>query len=350
MNNIDCSVIIPAYNAEKSIIKCLNSFELSNDKYKNTLEIIVVNDGSSDKTESIATQYLKDFCNCKVISKKNGGVSSARNVGIGAAEGKYIYFCDSDDMVIRDTLDQMITTADNINCDIIIAQYLHNSNRGIVKGTDSFETNVLLNREYIIKNVLSLFVLENGPASLWNKLYRNKLITENGISFDECRSHGEDWAFNIDYFSIASNMYVIDKAVYNYIQDGTQGDFEKYGKNVGFGLIEGQKKIFELNNKYHFFEEDSFEIKNAKKRFISLCIGYLELKNITVKEKLKFLSNKYVKDALNILIKLKPNELPGWTRKNHFAILLLKLKLYKILIWLHYLFGLNMIPSIKVNS
>ena len=343
MSNIICSVIIPAYNAERTIIKCLESIGAQT-AFDRNLEIIIVNDGSKDKTSEIAKCYLKGLDGYKVIDKPNGGVSSARNVGIIEASGKYVYFCDADDMVIRSTLDKMIIAAKTTDCDILIAKYVTSDHINI-PNQDGLITNKLLDRQYIEREILSSYVRGQGPAPIWNKLFKRDVIIQNGLKFDESRTHGEDWAFNIDYFSVAESMYAINDVIYIYNNEGTRGGFEKYGGNIAVGLIDGHKRIIDLNNQYHFYREDSVEFRNATKRFICLCIGYLELNNISVKEKKAFLKNRYVDNAIKLLLKLKKNDLPGWTWKNHVAMRLLKDGRVKSLIILHYKLKLMMIPN-----
>lgn len=99
------SIIIPAYNAERSIVRCINS--VAKQTYRN-IEIIVINDGSTDKTLELLKKIECEHSNIKVINKRNGGVSKARNDGISNAKGKYIYFADSDYYINEDTISKMV--------------------------------------------------------------------------------------------------------------------------------------------------------------------------------------------------------------------------------------------------
>ena len=118
----------------------------------------------------------------------------------------------------------------------------------------------------------------------------------------------------------------------------------QHNKYLEYSLVHNYKKAVQLNNEYKFFSENSFEFKNMTRRFVCLCIGYLELENVSRNQKIKFLKNEYVLGAIHLLLKLKKRELPGWTRRNHFSMILLKLKLYRLLILLHYKLKLNLIP------
>lgn len=347
MCNALCSVIIPAYNAEKTIERCLQSFKLYDSAYLD-LEVIVVNDGSKDGTKEIAENYFATSRGGRVIDSPNRGVSSARNIGLKEAKGKWVFFCDADDVIIRNTLDEMIKIAEAVNCDILVGKYAHSDNVD-TPNDDGFFSDKLLDRKYIEKTVLSSYVKGKGPTSIWKNLYKLDVITSNRISFDEARTHGEDYAFNIDFFCRAQSMYVINDIVYIYNYSPQDG-FEKYGGNIGKGLIDDHKRIMELNDKYGFYEKDSYEIRYAMKRFICLCIGYLEHDNLSKKRKKEFLRNWYVSDAIEQLIKLEKNDLPGWNWKNHIAMRLLKIGNIKILMILHYGLGLNLIPNYSKSN
>ncbi|TXE10896.1 glycosyltransferase [Gelidibacter salicanalis] len=112
------SIIIPVYNVEKYIAQCLDSV-LNQDLGPEEYEIIVVNDGSTDSSAEIAHSYARNNTNIKVIDKENGGVGSARNCGMDLAIGKYIYFIDSDDYLIKNSLKKLIDTCENNNLDML---------------------------------------------------------------------------------------------------------------------------------------------------------------------------------------------------------------------------------------
>ena len=116
MNKEKVSVIIPAYNAEPFIERAIDS--VLSQTYKN-VEIIVINDGSTDKTEQKVKAYIEKYENIKLISTENGGVCRARNIGIETASGEYISFLDADDELLPDALEVMISVANEKNADII---------------------------------------------------------------------------------------------------------------------------------------------------------------------------------------------------------------------------------------
>ena len=341
-DNIVCSVIIPAYNAEKTILNCLNSFDL-HEINKHHFEIIVVNDGSSDNTSNLVKNFFQKIKNCIVIDKENGGVSSARNIGLKNATGKYIFFCDADDKVIQSNLFKMIEYAEQFDCDVLIAKYKTKNTKGYKE--DHLPSYQLLDKKGIEDLILSRYIIGEGISSIWNKLFRRDIIVKYKIEFDEQRTLGEDWAFNLVFFDKAKSVYVINEIVYIYSLDNQQGDLNKYSKGLAYSLIDNYKKINELIDRNEKYKRNSSEFINETKNFIRFCIGYLELSSVEKKEKITFLKNEYVIKALNILYELQIGDLANWTRRNHFAIWLLKHYHYRILITLHYRFKIKMIPD-----
>lgn len=329
---VKCSVIIPAYNAEKSIINCLDSIVKGSDE---SFEIIVVNDGSTDNTCAVVSEYAKGNSAIRLINKQNGGVSSARNVGIKHASGKYIFFADSDDLVFIDTLKYMISKAEETNADLIVANHVKrfvNVKRDeISRCALPFETS--LGEEYVKKEIFPKIF--NGQAhdlaSLCDKLYFREIVVKNGLAIDERRTHGEDWAFNIDYLKHVKLLFVVDKEVFVYSLDGTQ-NYAKYSKGLAYSLIDGHKKAEELNEQYVGYKKDSVEYAKFKGRFAEQTIAYLTLKECARKEKKQYLKDKIVKDSFKYLRKLDTDKLreAGFSRRDKFAFMLLNFGAYKL--------------------
>lgn len=175
------SIIIPVYNGEEYIERCLDS--ISKQSYEN-IEIIIINDGSTDNTQLICDGYLEKECRARVVSKENEGVSVARNAGLDLAVGDYIYFADADDYVLQDGLKELVNRASETAADIVVAGYHVNNGAHeskvpplITKDTDDF--------------LCSIFTGKNHSA-LWNKLFSRKLFDK--IRFSENLSYMEDKA------------------------------------------------------------------------------------------------------------------------------------------------------------
>ncbi|HFI0601863.1 TPA: glycosyltransferase family 2 protein [Streptococcus suis] len=202
------TIIIPVYNSSNYLEKCLTS--LVNQSYKG-IRIIVVNDGSTDNSLEIAKSFSNKFENIKVIDKANGGVSSARNIGIKNTETDYLMFVDSDDYLDEYYVERLIS--DVYDEDLVIGYHTQFDSNGIVKkqlvncrqGKYNFRD---LSREEI--NELYKKNILNAP---WCKLYKLELISE---FFNEEMSLGEDLLFNLNYFQYVEKIRFVDEYGYYY--------------------------------------------------------------------------------------------------------------------------------------
>ncbi len=187
MNNELISVIIPIYNVEKYLEKCIES--IINQTYKN-LEIILVDDGSKDKSDEICDEYAKKDNRIKVIHKENSGVSSARNVGIENSKGEYISFVDSDDWLEKDFIEKLHNIIKENNSDLAQSGYYR------VVGENKEKINSTENIENIDKNEFLIRVLspQTGFGLCHMKLIKKKIIGD--IRFNENLKAGEDALFN----------------------------------------------------------------------------------------------------------------------------------------------------------
>lgn len=213
------SIIVPAYNAEKCIIACVES--LVNQTYRD-IEIILVNDGSTDSTASILDELRKKDARIKVINKKNGGVSSARNTGIKAAKGEYIMFCDSDDIPDLKWCEELAACAEKYPDRMPVCGYRcvypNSDKESLVHAVAKPIKNDEGYSFYETKDILLL--LESAVFfSPWNKLYKTEIIHSNCLIFDETLSLGEDCVFNLNYvFFLGGRIADTNKILYVYLQ------------------------------------------------------------------------------------------------------------------------------------
>ncbi len=199
------SVIVPVYNRKETLVRCVKSLL---DQTFSELEIILVDDGSTDGSGAVCNALSREDIRIRVIHKENGGVSSARNAGIEAAKGEYLMFMDSDDYAELQMAEKLLESIGDD--DIAICGFHHHyQGRDIVR-----IPNVPGQRGD--ENFLSLYGqgFMNMP---WNKLYRRELAGR----FDESLSLGEDLLFNLDYLRRTDGITVVKEALCHYIQDDT---------------------------------------------------------------------------------------------------------------------------------
>lgn len=228
----EVSIIVPIYNSESNLNICIES--LLNQTFKN-IEIILVNDGSIDKSGEICDNYAKIDNRISVFHKKNGGVSSARNLGINKSSGKYIMFCDSDDWMENNCVEVLYNKISKFDTDIIYSgvyreEYLNNVKiKDKVSGvSQELHLNVseLYNYlEYIINSIESPFL------SPWAKLYRGDIIRNNNLYFDEKMVCLEDFYFNIQFLEHSNTMYFSKDIKYHYIGIRGKGGVQNRNKN-----------------------------------------------------------------------------------------------------------------------
>lgn len=218
MNNDLISVVVPCYNVEKYLEKCVDS--IINQTYQN-LEIILVDDGATDSTPELCDKLALTDSRIKVIHKQNGGLSDARNAGLTIANGKYITFFDSDDWIEPETLKVAIEEMMNNNLDLVVWGYTADfvdsdekliSNRNCaVNGICELGAN---NTVLTQKNTLGI----SGYA--WNKLYKTEIIKNNNLLFEKGISLVEDILFNSAYFCKCNKIEFINYIGNHYIQRG----------------------------------------------------------------------------------------------------------------------------------
>lgn len=197
------SFIIPAYNTEKNIEKCVES--ITKQKTSIDYEVLIVNDGSKDGTGCRAEMLERTFSQVRVINKNNGGVSSARNCGINNAKGDYVTFCDSDD-IIADDFFEKIQGYEDYDLTVYGYKYIVQEKTNIISSSNCCLVNDEQAFLHLYKNRLF------NPV--WNKIYKKELIQN---LFDEEYLIGEDLLFNIQYLPVASDIRVLKDPLYEYI-------------------------------------------------------------------------------------------------------------------------------------
>jgi len=200
-NTPKISVIIPVYNGEKYIVQCLENMLCQT--YKN-LEVIVVNDGSTDKSSEIARKFP-----VKVIDQKNGGVSVARNAGIDCATGDFIHFMDVDDLICLDYYEKMMAASLATNADMVCCEVIHERLPGL---SLRFCEKLLVS---IIEDKMLLTNVRNQGAC-YKYLFRTDFLKTTGLKFDKHFRNAQDLVFSFQAVYYANKIATVPQAVYFY--------------------------------------------------------------------------------------------------------------------------------------
>jgi len=207
MEDVKISIIVPIYNTEKFLSKCLDS--IVGQTYQN-LEIILVNDGSTDSCGDICDEYAACDNRIQVIHKLNGGVSSARNAGLAVATGEWLGWVDSDDWIEPDMYAYLLTHAKDSDADIAVcSRFERYYNRCVFRG---WEREEVLNTTQAMELLLKNDIMQNY---LCDKIWRHDLF--NGVSFPEGHTF-EDIAVMHRLFAAAERIVCLPRAMYNYFQ------------------------------------------------------------------------------------------------------------------------------------
>lgn len=251
---IKVSIIIPVYNTEKYLKRCIESVIKQSLK---EIEIIIINDGSPDKSQKIIDKYKAIDSRIKSFYKQNGGVASARNKGLIEAKGEYILQIDSDDWIKEECIMDMYKKAKELNLDILISDYIldyENGNEKYVKDLEIQENKIINTNEYI-----KLFFESKITPAIWNKLYKREIYMKNNILYPEHVSLGEDLATTPLVALVSERIGKINKAYLHYVQN-----------NKSIMNSNPMKKIFELVEAFNILEKNINNKNLMKKKWIHL--------------------------------------------------------------------------------
>ena len=293
---MNLSIIVPVYNVEKYLPRCIDS--IIQQKCNFSYEVILIDDGSNDNSGHLCDEYAKQHNFIKVIHKSNGGVSSARNIGISQAEGNYIWFVDSDDFVEPNSLNTVCETISSNECELYEFAFFRN------KSKVSLSENLLsLNNN---GNIVRFFIKE-PKFHLWNKIIKRNVI--GNITFSTEIKIGEDFLFLAMLFNRTHSYLYIDTPIYEYFDNRADSAMTTLTENVKAKNI---KMIFStLKEQYSFFSINNYaalpavflnmkmlfayknEISKTILSFINdLSIGNIVDANCTIKQKFYLLIYK----------------------------------------------------------
>ena len=220
---IKVSVIVPVYNVEQFLPKCLES--IINQSLED-IEIICINDGSTDNSLSILENYALMDSRIKIIDKKNEGQSVARNLGIEMSQGEYLGFVDADDWIDFDFFEKLYNTAKKCACDIATAGFKRYKK-------SRFKVSKFFEAELVCTNVDDKARLDCLPAHnyIWNKIYKRTVWFENNIKFQSGRYY-EDMALVIKILNTLGKMVTVPNTYYNYRMNSNSTVSQKTIKHV----------------------------------------------------------------------------------------------------------------------
>jgi len=310
------SVIIPLYNAEKYLSKLVDSLSKVD---ATDIEFIFVNDGSTDGTKELCESAKEKLANLTVIHKQNGGVSSARNVGLDAATGEYICFADCDDEPKPNMYSALSSAADN-GCDMVLGGY-----EKVDASGNADEVKLPYCGKVSAKTVAYSMAFWSGLVdgesirmlygSVWPNLYKKSIIDEYDLRFPEGVVLGEDLLFNLEYLSHCDNVYMLGDSLYRYFVGNESATRKRvpdlwnryklllrrtnellvkaYGESEELSINLARQYI---NDAISFIEEQiiPYNLDNAKEKIKSLCRELNEMSvpktmfaNGTTKEKIE---------------------------------------------------------------
>ncbi len=289
MNNIKVSIIVPIYNVENYLCKCINS--LLNQTYKN-IEIILVDDGATDNCPKICDDYKAKDNRIKVIHKKNGGLSDARNCGIDISTGEYIMFVDSDDYVNKDYVKKMLNYSIKNNLDLVISNYFIDDEINITE-TNFIKDNFIINNEDKYEYLYTIGY--DVPTTVaWNKLYKKYIF--NDLRYPTGKIHEDE-------FIIANILQRANRI--GYLKDHLYYYLQRNGSITSTFNLKRFDSILALSNRVEFFKSIGRLDLVDKTEYIKLIVIRKNIKlylNTTNYD--KNILEKYKKDFNNSVKKL----------------------------------------------
>lgn len=229
------SVIIPAYNAESNLERAVNSVLRNRDR-DTDIEIIIIDDGSTDRTPSICNRLSQEG-NVHVIHTENQGASSARNRGLRIAKGDYIGFVDSDDWVEEDMYRKLLNAMIIGQADLAACGVVHETEDGTWAEEDDGIVRTIQGQEIYYEIIQARGI----RGYIWNKLFKRDLITD---LFDEAIAQCEDLLFTAAYCERVSRAVYIPEALYHYVRIKRNADFSYTKEDLS--LIDAYEKLYAL--------------------------------------------------------------------------------------------------------
>lgn len=249
------SIIVAVYGAENYLKSCIES--ILDQDFKD-YELILVDDGSKDNSGEICDFYAGKDDRIKVIHKKNGGVSSARNAGLRIARGKYVQFLDSDDTLVKHSLFNFYQQTQKLSADLYIgSSYVRDRNDKVIDNI-SYNNDRVVNKLDILNNISHNYKAITFHY-VWNRWYLKEVIDTNNIVFDESIALGEDFVFNCEYIRYIERIAELTAYICNYYKRGNESLTGRFDRRE----LERRRKMERVFIK--LYEENGILEKNIQK-------------------------------------------------------------------------------------
>ena len=252
------SIIVPVYNAENTIPRCIES--ILNQEYSD-FELLLVNDGSTDGSGAVCDAYAARDARVRVIHKENTGVSDTRNTALDQARGTYLQFLDSDDWITPDATSSLVRAAESGQCDLVVSDFYRVVGERVSQKGDIDDDGVMTREEY------AAHMMEN-PADfyygvLWNKLYRRSIVEAHHLRMDPEISWCEDFMFNLEYIRYAETFRALQVPIYYYVK--TKGSLANQSLTIS-KTVKMKLTVFEYYQRFFksVLDEEEYEKSRLK--------------------------------------------------------------------------------------
>ena len=312
------SIIVPIYNVEKYLRKCLDSLVAQT---LNEIEIILVNDGSKDDSKKIMKEYKNNYPDKIIcIYKENGGQGSARNEGLKVAKGKYIAYVDSDDWIDEKMIETMYNKAEKANYDILVC-----GTKVVNEKYEILQEEPAIMYEENIKNLLF------GKMAIWNKIYRREILEKENYVF-RTKKWYEDLDFTAKIILEDYNIGFIDENFYYYVER-PNSTMNNQNARKNLEILDAMNEIIKYYKNVDKYEKSYQEIEFLAiyHIYITTIVRVIMIDEVDRKEKYKIISqlSYYMNNNFPLYTKNKYNKDMNINRKIVF--ILLKFKLYRVI-------------------
>lgn len=286
------SIIVPIYNKEKELRKCIDS--LINQSYKN-LEIILVNDGSNDKSLEICEKYRNKDSRIKILNKINEGVELTRYAGLKIANGEFVNFVDADDWLPLNAIELLVNNLIENESDISFGSYnrvVLNEKLIISKRIYKFDT--ITHDDFMKNHIQSYCGWGDFPINVWGKLYKKSLLMKIkpiGITY------GEDLCFNLQALPNAKKISCTPELVYYYRWGGMTSNLNEKVITDAFKQYQIKVDFYKNLNRYDCIEMSNVELLNYFLTYVESCVDKEKNEDELVSKIIQYLNNKILENA-----------------------------------------------------